>query len=198
MFKRLALASALVLTIAAWASASEWTVDKAHSSIGFTVSHMVISKVPGKFTDFDGNVTFDPAHPADGSVSFTIQAASISTDNEKRDSHLKSADFFDVEKYPEITFVSTKVEPGNDNHYQITGDLTMRGVTKPVTFDAVLNGVVDDPWGNTKSGFTATTTINRQDFGVNWSKTLDTGGLVAGNDVDITVELELTETKAKS
>jgi len=198
MLKRLALASALVLTISAWASASEWTVDKAHSSIGFTVSHMVISKVPGKFTDFDGAVTFDPAHPADGSVSFTIQAASISTDNEKRDSHLKSADFFDVEQYPEFTFVSTKVDPGDKNHYQITGDLTMRGVTREVTFDAVLNGVVDDPWGNTKAGFSATTTINRQDFGVNWSKTLDTGGLVAGNDVDITVELELTETKAES
>jgi polyisoprenoid-binding protein YceI len=110
---------------------------------------------------------------------------------------LKSADFFDVESHPEISFTSTKVVPVDENKFQITGDLTMRGVTKPVTFDAVLNGIVDDPWGNTKAGFTATTTIDRQDYGVSWSKTLDAGGLVVSNDVNITVELQLVKVKAE-
>ena len=196
MFKRLVPAVALSLVLSAGVSAAEWNIDQAHSSIGFSVTHMVISKVPGHFSKFEGTASFDPANVAGGQVAITIQTASISTDNEKRDDHLRSADFFDAETYPEITFTSTKVIPGDGKKFQIIGDLTIRGVTKPVTFDAELIGTVKDPMGSNRAGFSATTTINRQDFGVNWSRALDSGGLVAGDKVDINVSLELVEAKA--
>ena len=182
------------LLLALPAVAAKWEVDKAHSSVNFKVSHMVISTVNGRFDTFDGTVNFDPEDLAKGSVEMTIDVASISTDNEKRDGHLKSADFFDVEKYPKITFKSKKVILGEGKHFQLVGDLTIKDVTKEVTFDCAFHGAVDF-MGTTKAGFACTTTIDRQDFHVNWSKTLDNGGLVAGDEVEITVDLELNKAK---
>jgi len=181
-----------VVLMAATAHAAEWELDKAHSSCEFKVSHMVISNVTGKFTDFDAVVQFDGANPATGSVEATIAVSSINTANDKRDAHLKSPDFFDADTYPAITFKSTKVIPGEGKEFKLVGDLTMRGVTKEVTFDCVFNGTVD-AMGTTKAGFSAVAKVNRQDFGVNWSKTLDNGGLVAGDEISITLELEFNK-----
>ena len=186
------IAGALVVSAVASANAAEWDLDKAHSSAEFKVSHMVVSNVVGKFTDMDATLQFDGKDLATGSVEATVQIASINTANERRDGHLKSADFFDAEQYPTMTFKSTKVIPGEGNEFQLVGDLTMRGVTKPVTFDCEFNGTVD-AMGTTKAGFSATTKVNRQDFGVNWNKTLDNGGLVAGDQVKITLELEFNK-----
>ncbi|HPC11657.1 MAG TPA: YceI family protein [candidate division Zixibacteria bacterium] len=203
MLKKAALASSVVLAAGAGVSAAQWEIDRAHSSIGFSVRHMVVSKVPGKFTDFDGNL--EMAQAADGKldlasakVSMTAKAASINTDNDKRDEHLRSADFFDAATYPELTFVSKKVIPGEGDKFKLIGDLTIRGVTKEVTFDGTLNGVVTDFMGNTRAGFSAAATINRQDFGVSWSKLLDNGGLVAGDNVDIIIEIEAVLPKPES
>ncbi len=174
-----------------------WSFDKAHSHVGFEVRHMVISKVSGQFLDYDGKLTWDGKDLSTASVEATIQTASIDTQNETRDKHLRSGDFFQADSFPTITFKSTKVIPGKDNKFQIVGDLTMRGVTKQVTLDGDLNGVVTDPWGNTRAGFSASTKVNRQDYGVSWSKTLDSGGLVAGDDVTIELEIEAVMNKDK-
>jgi len=193
MLKRILIAPALVLAMTAGALAGQWKIDPAHSSINFTVTHMVISKVSGRFGEFDGDINFDPADLSTGKVRMTIKAASITTDNQRRDDDLRSDHFFNVEKFPEISFTSTKVVPGENGKFTITGDLTMLGVTKPVTFEGELVGTVKDPYGNRRAGFSASTTINRKDFGLNWHKTLDNGGLVVSDDVDINVSLELIE-----
>lgn len=185
----------LIALIGGPAAAADWQIDKTHSHVGFTVRHMVVSKVPGEFTDFEGTINFDGTNFDKASVTFTIQAASITTNNEKRDAHLKSDDFFAAEKYPTLTFVSKKVTPGENGHFAVTGDLTMRGVTKEVTFDCEFNGVIQDPYGNTRAGFSAETEINRQDFGVSWSKSMDAGGLVVSDNVDINIEIEAVQPK---
>lgn len=195
MMKRLSLALLVTLAVASASFAQKWNVDVAHSQIGFGVKHMVISNVSGKFTDFDGTVMFDGKNLAAGSVEFTVQAKSITTDNEKRDGHLKSPDFFAVDSFPTLTFKSTKVTPGNGDSFTLTGALTMRGVTKDVTFACTFNGTVD-AFGGTRASFSATATVNRQDFGISWSKALDNGGLVVSNDVKINIELELVKAKA--
>ena len=176
--------------------AAEWGLDPVHSAVEFSVRHLAISKIKGKFKDFDAKMVFDGKAVENGSAEFTIQVASIDTDNEKRDNHLKSSDFFAAEENPTITFKSKKVTAVKDGKFQITGDMTMRGVTKEVTFDCELHGVVKGPMGGTRAGFSAETTINRHDFGVSWSKTLDAGGLVVSNDVKLTLELEFIEAKA--
>jgi len=197
MVRKIVLALIAVLVLAIGAFAGTWEADHAHSSINFSVSHMVIATVHGTFGDFDGTLDWDGKDIATGKTEFTIQTASISTNNERRDGHLKSPDFFDVEKYPTITFKSTKVILGEGKAFQLVGDLTIRDVTKSVTFDCTYNGTVD--LGKMiKSGFSATTTINRQDYGVSWSKTLDNGGLVAGDDVTIELELEFNQAKPES
>jgi polyisoprenoid-binding protein YceI len=189
----------LTATIAAAAlvvpslSAATWEIDKVHSRAGFTVKHMVISNVEGKFDDFSGTINFDGKDFAAATVVVSINPASINTGNTTRDKHLKSPDFFAADSLPQMGFKSTKVIPGKDNTFQIVGDLTMRGVTKEVTLDAVFNGTVKGMQGDTRAGFSATTTINRQDWGVSWSKTLDSGGLVASNDVKITLEVEAVQ-----
>lgn len=188
--KTLMTLSALVmLTLAA--QAEPWMVDHAHSEIGFQVRHMMVSKVHGAFQEYEGTVDFDGQDVTKGSVEFTIQAASIDTDNENRNGHLKSPDFFDVEKYPTITFKSTKIVKGEEDKFQIVGNLTIKDVTKQVTFDCVMNGMFTDAKGMSRAGFSAETTINRQDYHVNWSKTLDNGGLVASDDVTIQIEIEI-------
>jgi polyisoprenoid-binding protein YceI len=151
---------------------------------------MVVSRVKGSFNDFTGTINFDGQNWKDASVTITARAASIDTDNEKRDNHLRSDDFLNAEKYPELTFVSKEVTKGEGNRFTITGDLTIRDVTREVTFDCEFFGTTQDPWGNTRAGFAAQTTIDRQEFGVSWNNTLDAGGLVVSDEVEIMLEIE--------
>ncbi|MBS1593240.1 MAG: YceI family protein [Bacteroidetes bacterium] len=181
------------ISMAAAATAQSWTLDKTHSSINFSVSHMVVSEATGNFKDFSGEVKSEKPDFSDLGVSFTIKVASINTDDEKRDGHLKSPDFFDAAKFPDITFKSTNVKKINDKKYELTGDLTMKGVTKKVTWEVKYNGTVKDPYGNNRAGFKATTTVDRKDYGVSWNKTLDAGGVAVGDDVTITVNAELVK-----
>jgi polyisoprenoid-binding protein YceI len=171
---------------------SGWKLDKVHSSITFTVRHMVISDVVGSFKDFTVALKSEKNDFSDAEVQSTITVASISTDNAMRDNHLKSDDFFHAEKFPEITFKSTSFEKLGDTKYKITGELTIRDVTKVVTFDAVLNGTLKTDRGML-SAWKATTTINRFDYNLKWSKTLETGGLIVGQDVLITMNLEFNK-----
>jgi polyisoprenoid-binding protein YceI len=171
---------------------SDWKLDKVHSSIMFTVQHMVISEVTGSFKDFAITLKSAKDDFSDAEVRSTIKVGSLSTDNTMRDNHLKSDDFFNAEKFPEINFKSTSFEKLGDNKYKITGDLTIRDVTKNVTFDAVLNGTLKTDRG-VLSAWKATTTINRFDYNLKWSKTLETGGMIVGKDVTITLNLELNK-----
>ncbi|HUL43957.1 MAG TPA: YceI family protein [Bacteroidota bacterium] len=171
---------------------SVWKLDKAHSKIDFSVTHMLVAEVDGRFTDFDGTVTSSKSDFRDAKIDVTIKTASITTDNDFRDKHLRSDDFFNAEKYPEIKFHSTSIEKTGDNTYKIAGDLTIRDTTKTVVLNAKYNGQVV-AGGVTKAAFKATTTINRFDYGVHWNKTIETGGLVVGKDVDITLLLELNK-----
>jgi polyisoprenoid-binding protein YceI len=170
--------------------ADTYKIDRAHSEASFRIRHFV-TKVSGRFDDFGGTITGDMSKPGASSVEFTIKATSIDTSMPDRDKHLRSADFFDVEKFPEITFKSTSIKASEKkNVYDVTGDLTMHGVTKQVTLPVEYVGEMKDPRGNTKAGFTLSTTLNRKDYGVNWNKTLDAGGVMLGDDVDITITLE--------
>lgn len=195
MLKRLLAVVVATALLAVSAGAAEWEIDKAHSSIGFSVSHLVIAKVKGNFGDYSGSFSFEPDKLATGTVEMTVQIASVDTDDAKRDEHLRSPDFFDAENFPEMTFKSKSVHDVDGNRFKLTGDLTIRGTTKEVTFDCEFRGVVTDPWGNTKAGFGATAKIDRQDFGVKWNKSLDAGGVVVGNEVTISLELELGQVK---
>jgi polyisoprenoid-binding protein YceI len=184
------LVAVLVLMSAVSVQAEVWKVDPAHSSIKFEVRHMVISRVHGIFGQFDGTMSFDDSSFNSSKVNFIVQTASVDTDNADRDKHLKSADFFDVVAHPTMTFKSTAVRKGSGDSFELEGELTIHSVTKTVVFVCDYYGSVVDPWGNTKSGFSASTTINRQDFGITWSKSLDSGGLVVGDDVTIVLDLE--------
>ena len=184
-------AVAPALTVSA---ADTYAVDKAHSEVLITVKHLV-SRVSGNFQDFDGKIVIDRAKPEASSAEFTIKATSINTNNARRDDHLRTPDFFDVAKFPEISFKSTKVQPKGKDAFEVTGDLTMRGVTKPVVLAVSFLGDIKDQMGNDKAGFEATTTINRKDFGVLWNKALDQGGYVLGDDVKVTVNLEAAKPK---
>lgn len=164
-------------------------IDKAHSEATFQVRHL-LTKVRGRFADFAGTIAFDEQSPASSSVSLTIQAASIDTNEPQRDQHLRSADFFEVEMYPTLTFTSTSITPKGGNEYSVVGDLTIHGVTKPVTLAVTYAGAAKDPWGNTKYGFEAETTINRKDFGLMWNAALETGGFLVGDDVKIAVSVQ--------
>lgn len=187
------IAAATILALAALAArpaaATTYGIDKGHSNVDFTIRHLV-GNVRGAFSDFDGTIVMD-ADPAKSSVEFTIQAKSIDTGNEQRDNHLRSADFFDVEKFPTLTFKSSAIKKTGDNAYQVTGTLTMRGVAKEITLPVTYLGEVKDPWGNTKAGFSTTTSLNRKDFGVSWNKTLDQGGFLLGDDVKVEINLEV-------
>ncbi len=172
-------------------SAPAWQIDKAHSNVGFEVTHLMISHVEGRFGDYSAEIDFHPENIEKSSANVTIIANSISTENERRDNDLKSSDFFEVEKYPKITFVSKKVTRTGDKTFTLTGDLTMRDSTKEVTLQGTLNGPIDVPWGGQRAGISLKGTVNRQDFGISWNKTLDNGGLVVSDDVTIELELEL-------
>ena len=185
----LAVGLAAAVTLPAAAETATYTVDKAHSEASFQVRHLV-TKVRGKFADFAGTVVMDDAKPEASSVVFTIQAASIDTDVADRDQHLRSDDFFAVEKHLEITFKSTKIERTGDHAYAATGDLTMRGVTKRITLPVTYLGEVKDPWGHVKAGFETAITLNRKDFGINWNKALDQGGVLVGDEVEVSISIE--------
>jgi polyisoprenoid-binding protein YceI len=184
----LALALALGFSGAA-AAADTWSIDKAHSDVGFRIKHLM-SKVAGSFADFDGMITTDFGNLAASSVSFTIQATSIDTKNADRDKHLRSADFFDVEKYPTISFTSSKIIKTGEGSFDVTGTLTMHGVSKEITLPVTFLGAAQDPWGNTKAGFEIDTTLRRTDFGIVWNKTLETGGFLLGDEVEVTIALQ--------
>ncbi len=170
-----------------------WQIDTAHSHIQFSVRHMMISKVRGEFTKFSGTVNLDEANPAASTVDLKIEAASIHTRDEQRDGHLRSADFFDAENHPYLTFKSTSVNVTDSNHAKLNGDLTIRGVSNPVTLDVEYQGQSKNPWGITIAGFEATTKINRKDWGLTWNAVLETGGIAVGDEVSIDIELELTK-----
>jgi len=165
-----------------------WAIDPTHTEVGFSVRHLAISKVKGKFENFSG--TFVTAeNPLDSKVEATVEVASINTNQKDRDGHLRTNDFFAAEEHPEFTFVSTGVrQDGGD--FKVDGDLTMRGVTKPVTFDFEFGGFGADAYGNYKAGFTASTVVKREDFGIQWNAPLETGGLLLGSDVTITLDVQ--------
>jgi polyisoprenoid-binding protein YceI len=190
MHKRiLMLAAPALIAASTLAAATTWKLDKAHSSVKFTVAHLVISQVSGTFKDFNVNFVTGKDDFSDASLDATISAASISTDNDRRDTHLKSSDFLDAQNYPTITFKSRSFTRAGVNAYKITGDLTIRGVTKPVVLDAAYKGQVN-AWGKTVVVFTASTEINRFDFGAKWDAKLNSGGLIAGEMVKIDITFE--------
>lgn len=192
---RLGLVAALLAALSSPARAATWEIDAAHSNVGFVVKHLVIAKVRGNFKAYAGKVVVDEKDPSKSSVIVTIDAASIDTDNTKRDDHLRGADFFDVAKWKEITFKSTAVEKLSDGKLKITGDLTMHGVTRPVVLDAEgPSAELKDPGGNPHIAFSATTTIKRADFGLTWNRAIE-GGSVVGEDVKIELDLELFHKK---
>jgi len=179
------------------ALAETWSADTSHSTVGFSVRHMMVSNVKGAFDKFTASVDGSPTDPASAKISATIEVASVNTREPKRDDHLRSPDFFDAAKFPQMTFVSTKVEKVSATKSKLTGNLTLRGVTKPVTLDVEYTAPVKSPWGQTVVGATATGKINRQDFGVSFSKALETGGVLVGDDVTILLELELVQQAPK-
>jgi polyisoprenoid-binding protein YceI len=165
-----------------------WTVDTSHSEIGFVARHMMVSKVRGRFTQYDAKVTIAP-NVLDSKVEATVQLDSIETRDEKRDGHLRSEDFFHVEQHPTMTFVSTGIRENGTDFY-LDGDLTIRGVTRPVTFDLEFNGVAAAPWGGRSAGFAAETEINRKDWGLEWNVALESGGFLVSEKVKVTLDIE--------
>jgi len=192
MKKLFTLLVGMSLTAAAFAQ-SEWKLDKAHSSVNFSVTHMVVSEVDGSFKDFSAEIKSEKPDFSDLVVSFIIDVNTVFTDNDKRDEHLKSPDFFDGQKFPTITFKSTSIKKISDKKYELEGDLTMHGATKKVKWEVKYNGTMKDPYGNTRAGFKATTSINRKDYGVSWNKTLDAGGVAVSDEVALVVNVELTK-----
>lgn len=172
---------------------SKWAIDPAHSSLDFSVRHMMIANVKGSFQAFDASVEADPSDLSNADISFTIDAASIDTRNTDRDNHLRSADFFDVENNPKITFTSTNIVKTDEGEYDVTGDLTIRGVTRPETFSVVYEGSGKDPWGNEKVGFSGAGSINRADYGLTWNAALETGGVLVGDKIKIAFEIQASK-----
>jgi polyisoprenoid-binding protein YceI len=186
------LAAALFLPAAA--QAGEWQLDPAHSRVGFRVAHMMVTYVEGGFDEVSATLDYEVGKLDDLSVEVTVDVASVDTDNDKRDEHLRASDFLDVANHPNMTFVSTGVKPLKNGRFELTGDLTLRGVTKPVTLTATgLDSAVRDPWGNLRVGASATGVIDRQDFGVSYSQLLETGGLAVGNEVELRIDVVFTQ-----
>ena len=170
-----------------------WKIDATHTTVEFAVRHMMIATVKGFFTDVQGTVTTIGDDPTTAVVDVQIPAASINTRNEQRDAHLRSADFLDAENHPTITFKSTKVTRAGDDKLRMEGDLTIRGTTLPLTLDVTIEGRGKDPWGGERSAFSATTKINRQEFGLRWNQALETGGVLVADEVKISVDVELVK-----
>ncbi len=174
-------------------SQTTWTVDKSHSKVGFSVSHLVITDVEGFFKDYDAQITTDGDDFSKAKIDFTIKTASIFTDNNDRDNHLRADDFFNAEKYPAMTFKGKSMKKVGDKKFKLVGDLTIRDVTKQVELEVKYNGTVKDPWGNTKAGFKVKGEINRFDFNLKWNKAIETGSLVVGKDVELVIDLQLVK-----
>jgi polyisoprenoid-binding protein YceI len=166
-----------------------WKIDASHSGVHFSVRHMVVSKVRGRFSKFEGDISFNEAKPEDSKVNVTIDASSIDTNVQQRDDHLRSPDFFDVAKFPTLTFSSTKIEKAGHG-YQVHGDLTLHGVTRSVALDAEFLGTGKDPWGNVKAGFSAKGSLDRKDYGLNWNQLLEAGGVLVGDKIELELEVE--------
>lgn len=195
MKKIISLAVVALLTTSVFAQ-SKWNVDATHSNVRFTVPHLVISEVEGSFKKFSGEVVAAKPDFTDAAVNFTIDVNSIDTDNEMRDNHLKADDFFNAEQFPAATFKSTSFKKVSGNKYKLTGNLTIRNVTKPVTFDVTYGGTAKDGYGNTKAGFKATTVINRFDYGLKWNALTEAGGATVGKDITIDLKLEFAQAKS--
>jgi polyisoprenoid-binding protein YceI len=193
--KKLLLLSMIAFSQVALFGQTKWTVDNVHSSVKFTVTHLVISEVEGEFKAYSGSIITSNPDFTDAAIDFSVDVNSISTDNDMRDKHLKSPDFFDVEKYPQMIFKSASFKKLSENKYELIGDLTIHGITKSVKFDATFGGTVKDNRGNTKAGFKATTIINRFDYGLKWNALTEAGGATVGKDVTIEVRLELAQAK---
>jgi len=192
------LLAVIAVALPGSAFAADYVIDPSHTSVGFTVRHLMVSKVRGSFEKVSGTVKYDPNEPEKIVIDATIDAASINTREAKRDEHLRSPDFFDVAKHPTLTFKSKKAKVLGKGKLEVIGDLTIRGVTKEVTLQVEgLDQEIKDPWGNVRRGATATTRINRKDFGLAWNQVLETGGVVVGEDVDIQIDVELIRQAAK-
>ncbi|WP_078380447.1 YceI family protein [Sutcliffiella halmapala] len=169
---------------------TNWNVDKAHSTVDFSVKHMMFATVKGGFQDFDATIVADPTDLTTADIEFTVDVASIDTRSSDRDAHLRSADFFDVDNHPKMTFKSTKISKTDDNEYDVAGDLTVRGTTKSETFSVTFEGTGLDPWGNEKAGFGVAGKIKRSDYGLTWNAPLEAGGVLVGDQIKIELQLQ--------
>ena len=197
--KKLILSTTLIggmlFTATAKPEATAWAVDKSHSSVNFSVTHMMMSETDGKFKLFDGTILSTKEDFTDAQINFTVDVNSVNTEDEKRDGHLKSDDFFNAEKFPQMKFKSTSFKKVEGKKYVLEGELTIRDVTKKVKFDVVYNGTGKNPWGMTVAGFKATTVINRMDYNLKWNKALEAGGVLVSEDVNIKVNMEMVKGK---
>ena len=173
-----------------------WNIDGAHSGVHFAIRHMVVSKVRGRFSTFGGTLTLDPADLTRSTIDVHIDAASIDTGTAQRDAHLRSPDFFDVEQFPELRYVSKRIESLGGDRYRVLGELTIKDVTREVPLDVELGGFAKDPWGNERVGFVASTAIDRKDFGLRWNQVLEAGGVLVGDKVEIQLEIEAVKAAA--
>jgi polyisoprenoid-binding protein YceI len=178
--------------------ATEWQFDLQHSGISFMVRHLLVAKVRGRFTRWSGTMRFDEKNPSASSVEVQIDMSSVDTSEPQRDAHLRSADFFDVANHPRMTFKSSKVDRTGDAAYKVKGDLTIRGVTRPIVLDVEYGGTLRDPWGNERAGFTAKATVDRKEFGITFNQVLDHGGLALGEQVSIDIDVEATKVVAQA
>lgn len=190
--KKLSIVIAL-FSVALVQAQTNWNIDPSHSSIRFAVDHMVISEVEGIFSKYEGSVVSEKGDFSDAKINFTVDVNSVNTDNAKRDEHLRGADFFETEKYPKMTFVSTSVTKTGTGKYNLKGKLTLHGVTKEITLSMTYGGTTKDPWGNTKAGLKVTGVINRTDFGLKYNSVMEAGSLMIGEDVTITAKVELVK-----
>ena len=187
------LSAFLVLLAVNINAQTKWTIDKAHSKVQFIVTHLIISEVTGRFQIYDGNIETSKEDFSDAKIDFSVDVASINTDNTQRDNHLKSDDFFNAEKFPKMVFKGKSLQKLSGNKYKLTGDLTIRDVTKTVVLDVVYNGTVKDPRGNTKAGFKVTGSLDRFDYNLKWNALIEAGGAVVGKTVNIVIDLQLAK-----
>jgi polyisoprenoid-binding protein YceI len=194
MFRKLLIAAALTVAALPAQAADTYKVDPGHSDVSFQVRHM-LTQVRGKFNEYEGTIQLDPAKMENSSVEFKVKAASIDTGAADRDKHLRTADFFDTEKFPEISFKSKSIKATGKDTYNVTGTFTMHGVSKEITLPVSFLGTVKDPWGNQRAAFSAETTLDRKDYGIVWNKALDSGGALLGDDVKVSINLETVKAK---
>ena len=188
--------AALIISAGAMAQINTWKIDNSHSNVKFTVTHLVVSDVDGAFKDYTGTIQSAKPDFSDAKIDFTININSIDTDNDNRDKHLKSDDFFNAEKFPQIIFKGISFKKVSGNKYILEGDLTIRDITKRVKFDVTYGGTIKDPWGNTKAGFKAAGSVNRFDYNLKWDTITEAGGAVVGKEVKINLNLEFAQQKA--